>query len=429
MSRRDNFLDQSAWWICAILLVVLPFHAFLFTWLKSFFWTENWTILAQAWKEILVGFLVILAIGKFWQKRKLPAEKSFWLGGILIILAIFYAIFGDGIWGQKILGLRTATLFLGIFLAVRFFDFKKLEIEQLKKIILISSGGVILFALLQKFLLPPDFLVNFGYSANVSSWLPGGNLPAYHLVGSSETIRLQSTFAGPNQLAAFLLVILPLMIAEFWQSWKKFGAARRNLEGGDWWKWFLILGGIFALIFTFSRSAWLGAIGIFLIFAIEMWRKNLSRKIKQRIFFGGIAAILGGIILFFSGENFREVFWRAASTEEHFERTINAAQLVWENPIGLGLGQTAGVSQRFGEGITPENTYLGTTLELGWLGGILFLIFCSRLLWELKKSSSPLFFSLSGILIIALFLHPLEDAPTALTLFLLAGISNAARRV
>jgi hypothetical protein len=391
MSRRDNFLDQSAWWICAILLVALPFHAFLFTWLKSFFWTENWTILAQAWKEILVGILGILAVGKFWQKR---------------------------IWGQKILGLRTATLFLGIFLAVRFFDFEKLEIEQLKKIILLSCGGVILFALLQKFLLPPDFLVNFGYSANVSSWLPGGNLPAYHLVGASEVIRLQATFAGPNQLAAFLLVILPLAISEFW----------RNRKNKSWWKWFLIfliLGGIFVLIFTFSRSAWLGAVGIFLIFAIEMWRKNLSRKMKQRIFFGGIAAILGGIILLFSGENFGEIFWRTASTGEHFERATNAAQLVWENPLGLGLGETAGVSQRFGEEITPENTYLGVALELGWLGGILFLFFCGKLLWELKKSNSPFFFSLSGILIIALFLHPLEDAPTAISLFLLAGMINS----
>lgn len=146
---------------------------------------------------------------------------------------------------------------------------------------------------------------------------------------------------------------------------------------------------------------------------------------KQRIFFGGIAAILGGIILLFSGENFGEIFWRTASTGEHFERATNAAQLVWENPLGLGLGETAGVSQRFGEEITPENTYLGVALELGWLGGILFLFFCGKLLWELKKSNSPFFFSLSGILIIALFLHPLEDAPTAISLFLLAGMINS----
>ncbi|MCF7856502.1 O-antigen ligase family protein [Candidatus Gracilibacteria bacterium] len=418
MLQRNNFLDSLAWWICAILSAVLPFHAFLFTWFHSFFWQQDFVIIIQAWKEILVGFLGILAVGKFWQKRKLPAKKSFWISGIFVILAILYAIFGDGVWGQKILGLRTATLFLGIFLAVKFFDFGKLGIERLKKIILLSAGGVILFALAQKFLLPPDFLVNFGYSANVSSWLPGGNLPAYHLVGVSETIRLQSTFAGPNQLAAFLLVILPLAIFEFW----------RNRKNKSWWKYFLaaeILGGFFVVIFTFSRSAWLGAVGIFLIFAVEMWRKNLSRKIKQRIFFGGITAILGGGILIFSGENLGEIFWRTASTGEHFERTQAAAELVLENPLGLGLGQTAGVSQRFGEGITPENTYLGIALELGWLGGILFLIFCVQLLWELKKANSPLFFSLSGILIIALFLHPLEDAPTTLTLFLLAGMINS----
>ena len=187
-----------------------------------------------------------------------------------------------------------------------------------------------------------------------------------------------------------------------------------------------IAGGILVLIWTFSRSAWLGAIGIFLLFAVKMWRRNLPRKLKQKLFFGGLTAIFGGIILLFSSENLGEIIARAGSTGEHFARSRAAAELVLENPLGLGLGETAGVAQRFSESpITPENTFLGVALELGWLGGILFLLFCGALLAELRRDNSPIFYSLAGILVVAFFLHPLEDAPTTLTLFSLAGMINS----
>ncbi len=413
---RNNFLDRTAFAIVTVLLVLLPFHAFLWTWFHSFFWTNEWTIVVQSWKEILVGSLAILAFVKLISIRKLPRKRTFWVGVSFIVLAIFYALFFDGIWMQKILGLRAATLFLVAFLSLQFFDFGERN-HTLLRIVLTSSCLVILFALAQKFLLPVDFLTNFGYSTNVSSWLPNGNLPIYHLVGNSETIRIQSTFAGPNQLAAFLLLILPLAIFEFWRT-------------KNWTKYFLaaeILGGVLILIFTFSRSAWLGAIAIFLIFALEMWRQNLPKKLKQKLFVGGILALVGFGILLFSSGNCNEIISRVDSTSEHFEKSLAAAELVVKNPLGLGLGSTAGVSQRFENPFTPENTFLGIALELGWLGGILFLVFCVELLRELKNNDSPLFYSLVGILVVAFFLHPLEDAPTALTLFLLAGMLDSSK--
>ncbi|MFH1546725.1 MAG: O-antigen ligase family protein [Patescibacteria group bacterium] len=418
MWRKNNFPEKLAWWICAILLALLPFHAFLFTWFHSFFWQEDFVIFFQAWKEILVGILCFLALVKLFATRELPREKSFWLAGIFVSLAIFYGIFGNNEFSQRILGLRTATLFLGIFLAVKFFDFDERAIERLKKIVLFASGLVILFALAQKFLLPADFLKHFGYSENISSWLPGGNLPIFHTVGDSETIRLQSTFAGPNQLAAFLIVILPLAAAGFFR-WKNF------------WRWLaagIFCGGIFVLIFTFSRSAWLGFAAIFLIFAIRGWRKDIPKKLKRKFLFGGAIGILALGIFGIASLNSREILAREASTSAHLERSIAAAKLVLQNPLGIGLGKSAGVSQRFGEEITPENTFLGVALETGWLGGILFLIFLISLLAELRRKNSELFYSLLGITIIALFLHPLEDTPTALTLFLLIG-SRSSKKV
>ena len=420
MKLRNNFLDSSAWWITIILLALLPFHAFLFTWFHSFFWQESWVIIVQAWKEIFVGILAFLAGLKFLKTRQLPKTRSFKISLAFVILAFLYAIFGSSELIQKILGLRTVIIFPVVFLAISFFQFEKQKIFQLKKIVLTSSALVIVFALAQKFFLPTDFLASFGYSTNVSSWLPGGNLPMYHLVGEGDTIRLQSTFAGPNQLAAYLLVIIPLAFS--------FLRDKKN-----WWKWlsaFIVLGGIIALFLTYSRSAWIGLIAILLALAITAWRKNLSRKLKTRFAVGGVIATLGlGLGIFgFVQPNFQEVFLRQASSSAHLTRSVEASKLVLQNPFGLGLGSTGGVSQRFDSenhtGITPENTYLGMALELGWLGGMLFLAILLTLLKELNTQKSPLFYSLLGIAVIALFLHPLEDMPTALTLFSLLGLGT-----
>jgi hypothetical protein len=432
-------LDSAAFWIAAILLALLPFHAFLFTWFHSFFWQEGWVIAVQAWKEVLVGILGLLAVlrlsanllhkeeecaakpriapsfvkrglGEIWK------NKSFWLGLSFITLAVIYALFGDGELAQRVFGLRTATLFLVLFLAIQFFDFGDERIEKLKRVVLAASGLVILFALSQKFILPADFLKYFGYSENVSSWLPGGNLPIYHTVGDSGAIRAQSTFAGPNQLGAYLIVILPLAVAQWWKKIKCIGC--KSFMG------FVILGGLLTLFLTYSRSAWLAGLCILAAFAVQQWKKNLPKKIKQKLLLGGVLGIiaLGAIAIFSPGS--REILLRHSSTLAHLERSQQAFELVVRNPLGLGLGQSAGISQRFGEEITPENTYLGVALELGWIGGILFLIFLLTLLFDLRKQNSPLFFSLIGILTIMLFLHPLEDAPTALTLFLLLGIKR-----
>lgn len=422
-----NKVDSTAWWITAILLALLPFHAFLFTWFHSFFWQEGWVIVVQAWKEILVGALALLAVFQLFKSSPLYkgglGGVSFTLATIFVTLAALYALFGSGELIQRVFGLRTAVVFLIALLSVQFFDFGSERIEKLKKIVLISGGIVIAFALLQKFILPADFLANFGYSTNVSSWLPGGNLPIYHTVGDSGVIRAQSTFAGPNQLGAYLLIILPLAFMAF----------RKEKRFLKYFAAFAFIGGAIALALTFSRSAWIGAFVILLALAIVSWRKNLSGKIKKRLLVGGIIGViaLGTIAVFQPG--FQEVFLRQASSSEHLTRSVEAAKIVLATPLGLGLGQSAGVSQRFdpeaGIGITPENTYLGVALELGWLGGMLLLALILVLLRELAATKNPLFYSLLGIAVVAFFLHPFEDAPTALTLFLLVGMLNSSKLI
>jgi O-antigen ligase len=406
-------MNRLAFYLVATLLSVLPFHAFLWTWLHSFFWDASWTIWVQAWKEILVAVLAFLAGITFLKKPRIPGGTTGWLALGLILLAGSYATFGANELSQKILGLRTATLFLVAFLAVQFFTFKPAEKSQLVRITLTAGAVVIAFALAQQFWLPTDFLLQFGYSANVSSWLPGGNLPMYHLVGETGTIRAQSTLAGPNQLGAYLLILLPLAVAA-WRRYKH-----------DYLAIFVTLGGLFVLFQTFSRAAWVGFAAMLIFLAAQQWRRNLNPQLKKRLLIGGLIGLIGLIGVGLFQPDFREILTRQASTSAHLSRSLAAAELAIENPLGLGLGSTAGVSQRFdpekSTGLTPENTYLGYALELGWIGGALFLAFVLALVTELNQTKNPLSYSLVGLALIALFLHPLEDSTTALTLFLLAG--------
>jgi hypothetical protein len=91
------------------------------------------------------------------------------------------------------------------------------------------------------------------------------------------------------------------------------------------------------------------------------------------------------------------------------------------NPLGLGLGSTAGGAQRYGDGLTPENMYLGATLETGWIGGALYVLFLVLLLRALWQHDSTLAYGLLGVMVVGVFLHPLDDATLAISLGVLAG--------
>lgn len=63
------------------------------------------------------------------------------------------------------------------------------------------------------------------------------------------------------------------------------------------------------------------------------------------------------------------------STPTHTDRSRAAFDAVVDDPLGRGLGSSGGIANRFGVvgGILPENHYLRVALDLGVVGGALFL--------------------------------------------------------
>lgn len=406
--------------ITLALLLLLPLHAFFYTWLHAHFWTDSWMVVVQAWKEILLAVLVTATGWQWVRQPRVPGGRAGWLAIAFLGLAAGFFVFGAGSWGAKLFGLRSLALFFVSFLSIQFFTFSSRQTTILLRGLLAVAAAVGLFALLQKFVLPVDFLRHFGYSTVVSTWLPGGNLPMYHLVGGTQIVRLQATFAGPNQLAAWWLAVLPLAFV-----------ALKNWRGG--WRMVAAVAagaGAFTLFFTYSRAAWLGALLAVGVAALTFW-PQLSRRVRVAAATGGLLLLLGGGALLATQPALQTAVLRHASSSEHLQKSLAAAKLLWHSPAGLGLGSTAGAGARTAgeaKSLTPENTFLTAGLELGWLGGLLFLAAYTAVAARLHAAGSPVFYSLLAIGVVLFFLHPLEDSPTALTLGLLAGLTPFARK-
>lgn len=417
-----RILNRLALALAVLLLALLPLHAFGFTWLRSFYWTDSWPVFVQIWKEMLVAGLCLLALpGFFAEPRRLLARHNWPALGLIILSVLYFVFSGDA--GQAAFGARALLLFFIVFLAVQFIPWRKADFSRLAAVFAAAAGAVSAFGLIQYFLLPRDFLREFGYSEVVSTWLPGGNLPMYHLVSGTDLVRLQATFAGPNQLAAWLAVAVPVL---FWLRSKTQNAAARFALAAAAGASLVCIG------LTFSRSAWLGVLaagGVWL--ACEL----ATRLGRGRLILAGVSAVgaLFGLGLAASQlwPDAAHVLVRTASSSERWQRLTLASEIVLENPFGLGLGASSGASQRFDSGdhagLTPENTFVQYALELGWLGGALFLLALARIALQLRRHESPVFYSLIALAVIMLFLHPLEDSPTAITAGLLAGVAVSRR--
>ena len=220
---------------------------------------------------------------------------------------------------------------------------------------LVALGAIaVLLAAYQRFVIP--------------DWLPLGRTQADQFIG-----RASGPFGIPNSLAAFLLLLIPPMLALAWQ--RGAGAVPR------------VFWGYFAAVFllglglTISRGAWLS-----LALALIAWplcARNLSWPIRFTLAATALAAaLLVGLVLYSSvprvkqrldamvadaGERSRPVLWQASW------------ELFSEAPVlGTGGGSYNTLFERHRpEGFRDEpqwahNDYLNTLSDYGTVGFLLF---------------------------------------------------------
>ncbi len=233
-----------------------------------------------------------------------------------------------------------------------------------QKMILWPAGIVILFGLLQILVFPHDFLKHFGYGSNT--------IPPFETINSnSNYIRIQSTLRGANPLGAYM--ILPLSLA-FLLILK----AKRL----DWKPIAFFLLGLLVLLFTFSRSAW---IGVFLSLVFLLVTSNFARKYKKYLLtaLGVLVVVLAGLFIgLHNNPTFQNYVFhtqtnskiKTTSDQQHSTALKTGLNDVINQPLGRGPGTSGPASLYNNQERNPEDYYIQIAEEDGWLGIVLFAL-------------------------------------------------------
>jgi O-antigen ligase len=411
----EQFTQKFIIYGLVIILVLMPFHAFLAISLGSLGIDRT---LVQSWKEILILIMsfiwVIYQISKKKLAFKTDAINLLFLS--IIFLSILVSAFIRPGSEALLFGIKTNLVALALFFIAQIpISNKSFLKRNLLWLIIIPGVVVSLLAFFQAFLITPETLEKIGYTAATIN-------PRQIIDGSINFLRSFSTLGGPNQLGAYLLIPLAFSLV--------YGIRQK--------KWFVLLPSMLilaAIVLSFSRSAWIGAI---ITFSLSVF---LSISKKQKIYFLIIsllvAFIVGGTIASQIGTNERlqnvllhgRVFEGRieGSDQGRLESIARIAGEVTARPFGHGLGSAGPASFRSENPIIPENWFLQIGYEIGIAGLLLYIFAFAALLGEFIRNRSnnlaiTLFSITAGVLVINIFLQAWADSTLALMMFALYGI-------
>jgi len=281
---------------------------------------------------------------------------------------------------------------------------------------------VFIFALLQVFVLPYDFLTYLGYNKNT--------IVPYLVVDKNYAfIRINSTLRGPNPLGAYSVVILSLVVS---------AVMRHKIKRHKWpLAIFTVIsvGGLVALWVSYSRSALVAMlVSVGIIFGVCKL-KNLSKKGWTII--ATVLLVMSAGLFMIRGTSFVSNVLlhdnpssdsNYSSNQGHADSLKHGTDQLIHQPLGAGIGSTGSASMLGSHAETIENQYLFIAHEVGWLGlGLFLFIFASILtrLWKLRSDWFALgvFASGIGLALICLLLPILVDDTVAIIWWGLAAIA------
>lgn len=404
------------------LLVYMPFHVFIAQWLSLYtggidFW--------KAGKDVFLLLALLLAYGLLIYKRRFK-DKNFWIFtvGALVYFSIHFLVWAasPGIDAQAaLLGTAYNSRLFGYLLlawaAVLLYP-GNFPLKNLFKIAIAVSSVVALFAIVQ-YVAPKDLMENFGYS------LERGVKPNFFIDDKPDLPRVMSTIRDPNSLGAFLILPVTLLSVALIRKKKN-----RLLTGG------LLLVNTWALLLTFSRSAFLGAALSVGIAFLWIYKAQATKFVKK---YGVI--LLASLFLLLTAafvlrdqyyvQNF--LFHADESTRledpndlrvSFFQKTVD---MVAERPLGHGPGTAGLVSIQTDKVVLTENYFLQIAYEVGVQGLILlialFIFICKLLFYQKNAYSKVLLASLAGITFSAMLLHTWSNEAVAAQWFILAGVA------
>jgi len=429
-----RWLHRILGWTLALVLVILPFHAFLSTWVGTY--TESLT-LWKSWKEVLISVvalpvLVWVASDRkrfygFMKNRVMQAVLAFVVFSILLTLVMW----NDTWTSARLAGLaftyRYLLMFVLAFIWVRYGNVNKEVLGKRAVVTLIEIAAIVAaFGVLQATVLPKEFLSSFGYEKGVS-------IAPYVLIDENPSaVRAFSTFRGPNDFAAFLILPIVAVLAYAYHE-------KRSLR--SWLGAALVLM-LWALFLSGSRSGWLGAlvaIGAFFAFVIgKRWWKH--RRFRVALGSGllvgasliGLALVVPEVRLQVFHSSPSDTTIVEGSTTNHWQATASGLVRVVGSPFGCGAGCAGPASYYGDEPRISENYYVQIAEEFGLVGLLLWVAAVGLIVYELYRTRAgmwqrALLASFFGLSLVGLWLHVWADDPVSMIWFGVAGGVLAAR--
>ena len=416
-------------WIFVGLLAYAPLHILLSTWIGTSFGVLS---LMKVLKDVFMVWGLGLAFAAYINKhslRKLYGDRLVLLIVAYSLLTLVIAVIKPTDQNAEILGIVFNLRFLAFFvyglLLSELVDTK--ELRRSAVIAVLGSGFITLvFGVAQYLFLPNDALSHLGYARS------NGVLPAFFIDDKPDLERIMSTQRDPNSFGSYVLILTGLAGA-LWMKGKRY----RNLAQG-----FLGLC-ILCLWFTFSRSAWIGAVlTLAALAAFSPYKPRLSRKQGKLLIVGVFATVLcmaAGIALSWNTYVVQNVILHAdqsTTLEDPNQLRIRfvkeSVTKIVHNPLGSGPG-TAGLAsiRNTVQGTQlNEDYYLQIATEVGVVGLGLFvaiLVVIGRRLYGLATKGDwltvGLFASFVGLLFTNLLVHIWATEAVAYTWWGLAAVA------
>lgn len=379
MTKRPSqlgFIDKLFIGLLLTVFAGVVIHAPLTVWLGTI-WPAH-DILFKAWKEILM-LIAVVPLGVILHRRKQwSLLKSPWVlvpAGYAILHVLLIPLFfsnPSAVIAGLMIDLRYVAFFVLVFLMIQLYPTLR------RPFLWTFVGGAVLvsvFALLQVFVLPVDFLKVLGYSKEtISPYLTVDENPDY--------VRINGTFRGPNPLGAYAVIGLTLLGA-YWLRVKR--AAKKSTV---MLSVVIGLGLAVALWTSYSRSALVaGVAALGIVFLL-----TVGRRFTKWVWIGlfvAMFAVAGGVYAardtsFVSNvilhEN-EETGSAVSSNDGHAESLVDGTDRMVRQPLGAGIGSTGSASLFTDKPVIIENQYLFIAHEAGWLGLALFMYLFVRVLW------------------------------------------------
>ena len=426
-------------WAAVTLVALVPINRFLILLVFHFGHSASLTVLAQAWKDLLIGLLFLRAIDEAILRRRPKLHYVDLLVAAYLAISVLY-LFYPGSLGQvsftdRLLGFRADSYFMVAYFVGRWLVFERRHIRWFLLSLLPGTALVSIIAAAQ--FAKPNWFNRFfnklGFSAfiNTQSAL-GGDIDVIRERGIAgvNLPRASSLLLGDLALAFYSVMAVAVAAAIFF-------TARRTVT--RWVSGAVVVLGVAAIGFSITRSAVIAVFVMLVVMAVMTRGMFRMSVIAGVLVTAGLFALVSGAISVEAVQALTNP--HEASIQGHGGAIQRAVDTVDSEPLGQGLGTSGTIGQRVlgAEAITTENWYLQIATELGIVAGLVFVAFSIAVAIDalrsflrvrdlaLRRLCLAVVGASVGTFIVGNTLSVWEVPAIAMAFWLLAGIAVGAR--